>query len=370
MTPFSRPLRSRPNRTAHFRSASLMIPMPPEDSCRREDDAPLEPLELAADALPGAVPFDAFRAAFSGVVELHLVRGRDGAFPIQQTLWDLGRLALVSGHLPGPGYAFGWRHARKSTLEHWYVLLRDDPAAPDTIRLSFHCLAEPFQTELETRRLLALFMPRDLFPSLHEISGMLDHRLESGAARLLADFLLGLDRQLPRLRPSDLAGVLGATRGLVEACVASCRNDPAAERGATDVRLLERARRLIEQKIDDADLSPASLAEELFVSRSRLYRSFEPLGGVAAYIRRQRLLRTRDALLDTSDTRSIVRIAEQCGFPDASTFSRAFKHEFGVSPRAVRKMGWTGSGPQEDDGTPPADAGASRLETLLRRLRT
>lgn len=82
----------------------------------------------------------------------------------------------------------------------------------------------------------------------------------------------------------------------------------------------------------------------LGVSRSRLYRIFEPLGGVASYIRRQRLLRTRDALSDIADTRSISRIAEEWGFVDASAYSRTFEHEFGISPKEARDIGWASGG--------------------------
>jgi AraC-like DNA-binding protein len=71
-----------------------------------------------------------------------------------------------------------------------------------------------------------------------------------------------------------------------------------------------------------------------------LYRIFEPLGGVSTYIRQQRLLKTRDALADSSDRRSISRIAEEWGFVDPSAYSRAFRHEFGISPSEARQEGW------------------------------
>ncbi len=51
---------------------------------------------------------------------------------------------------------------------------------------------------------------------------------------------------------------------------------------------------------------------------------------------------TRDALADSSDRRSISRIAEEWGFTDPPAFSRAFRHEFGVSPREAREEGWLG----------------------------
>jgi AraC-like DNA-binding protein len=107
---------------------------------------------------------------------------------------------------------------------------------------------------------------------------------------------------------------------------------------------MERARRFIGHNLADPDLTPEMLCTELGVSRSRLYRLFEPLGGISAYIRRQRLLKTGDALSDSSDRRSISRIAEEWGFTDPSAYSRTFRHEFGMSPSEAREEGWGGRG--------------------------
>jgi AraC-like DNA-binding protein len=78
------------------------------------------------------------------------------------------------------------------------------------------------------------------------------------------------------------------------------------------------------------------------VSRSNLYRMFEPYGGVARYVQRQRLRRAHDLLADPDCIRKIGSIANDYCFADASTFSRAFRHEFGYSPSDVRK--WAESG--------------------------
>src|SRR4029078_9125098 len=111
-----------------------------------------------------------------------------------------------------------------------------------------------------------------------------------------------------------------------------------------DTVVMHRARRFVGRKLADPDLTPEILCTELGVSRSRLYRLFESFGGVSAYIRRQRLLKTRDALSDSSDRRSISRIAEQWGFTEPSAFSRTFRQEFGISPSGAREEGWSGRG--------------------------
>ena len=72
------------------------------------------------------------------------------------------------------------------------------------------------------------------------------------------------------------------------------------------------------------------------MSRSNLYRLFEDTGGVARYIRRERLLEARAVLTDPASTQSISLIANDLCFADASSFSRTFKREFGHSPGELR----------------------------------
>jgi AraC-like DNA-binding protein len=72
------------------------------------------------------------------------------------------------------------------------------------------------------------------------------------------------------------------------------------------------------------------------MSRSNLYRLFENTGGVARYIQRERLVEAHAVLSDPATAKSISAIAEDLCFADASSFSRAFKREFGLSPGEVR----------------------------------
>lgn len=347
-----------------------MRKLPPKDA---PDAAPLQAVEFTTHPLPGAAQFGAFRAAYGGVFDIVPTKGSDAAFPVRQKTWRLDRLVLVSAQLPGPDQAFGWRHARRTALDHGYVLLPFHGAAPEPFQgraaaPSLHCLAAPFQAELTADGMLMLFFPRDFLPV--DPAAVLDRALDTGAGRLLADVLALLCRHLPRLRAAELPGVIEAIQGLIAACAAPSDDPPPEAPDPVDLRLLDRAKRLIAHRIAEPDLSPASLCQELFVSRSRLYRTFEPLGGVSAHIRRQRLLRARVTLLDARDARSIARIAEHWGFADASTFSRAFKQEFGASPRMVRKAGWVGSDPRGGAQEPPDQDDASSLYALLRRTRS
>jgi AraC-like DNA-binding protein len=94
--------------------------------------------------------------------------------------------------------------------------------------------------------------------------------------------------------------------------------------------------RLIEAQ-QDKDLTLARLAREAGLSPFHYLRTFESLTGVTPH---QHVLRTR---LRTAATRlatepaKILDIALDAGFGDVSNFNRAFRTEFGVSPRAYRQ---------------------------------
>ena len=54
--------------------------------------------------------------------------------------------------------------------------------------------------------------------------------------------------------------------------------------------LIERARRFAQANLFDRDLGSPMMQRELGLSRARLYRLFEPFGGVSHYIQHRRLL--------------------------------------------------------------------------------
>ena len=102
----------------------------------------------------------------------------------------------------------------------------------------------------------------------------------------------------------------------------------AAPRVATAVRFIERYL--------GTHLTLGDLAREAGLSRFHFLRTFERLVGVTPhrYILRARL---REAAMRLeAESTGILDIALDCGFSDQSNFSRAFRAEFGASPRVYR----------------------------------
>jgi AraC-like DNA-binding protein len=94
--------------------------------------------------------------------------------------------------------------------------------------------------------------------------------------------------------------------------------------------------------VDDAqesELTVQRLAGEAGLSPYHFLRTFEQVTGVTPhqYIRRARLQRAAAELL--AERGNVLNIALDCGFGDVSNFNRAFRSEFGRSPREFRRQG-------------------------------
>jgi AraC-like DNA-binding protein len=87
-----------------------------------------------------------------------------------------------------------------------------------------------------------------------------------------------------------------------------------------------------------SELPLGSLAREAGLSPYHFLRTFQQLTGVTPhqYLRR---LRLREAVVRLASGREkVLDVALDCGFGDVSNFNRAFRAEFGASPRTYRSQ--------------------------------
>jgi AraC-like DNA-binding protein len=156
----------------------------------------------------------------------------------------------------------------------------------------------------------------------------------SPMAALLGQQLLALHDATPRLSGSDLplATTLASTLVTVGLSAASSRRleDPSVMLPVN----LQAIRAYIHRNLSHVDLSPDMISRHFGMSRSALYRLFDPLGGVANYIRDRRLDRAQLHLGSIGTGRgAVARLALLCGFASDTAFARAFRQRFDANPR-------------------------------------
>jgi AraC-like DNA-binding protein len=233
-------------------------------------------------------------------------------------------------------------------------------------------LTRPFATQAQDCENISIVLPRaalgldtlqldrihGLTLNRHSLAAQLVH---TQARAILDQFCAG---NAYAASAQEVASAARATAlmigGLTEPLVNAREAGPAGE--AIEVAMLYRVQRHIQAQLTRPDLTPEGIARAMGLSRASLYRLFAPLGGVSAYIRRQRLGRVfADLRNPRQHNRSIAEIAYGWGFVDWSSFSRAFKAAFDMTPSEARGL----EGPNP---APPVDNPMLLLPQWLRAL--
>jgi signal transduction histidine kinase/DNA-binding response OmpR family regulator/sugar lactone lactonase YvrE len=104
-----------------------------------------------------------------------------------------------------------------------------------------------------------------------------------------------------------------------------------------DKEFIAKVLKYINENIQDSQLGVEFLAEELFLSRSQLYRKIKALTGQTAneFIRKIRLIKAKELIENGYD--SIGEIGFKVGFSSPSYFTKCFKVEFGVLPTELER---------------------------------
>ena len=100
--------------------------------------------------------------------------------------------------------------------------------------------------------------------------------------------------------------------------------------------LLDRVLAYVEEHLS-SKITLADVAKHFWVSQSTISQTFRNKMGVSFYrcVTQRRLIAAKSLILEGMP---LEHVNEKVGFKDYSTFYRAFKQEFGISPRQYRKM--------------------------------
>jgi AraC-like DNA-binding protein len=132
-----------------------------------------------------------------------------------------------------------------------------------------------------------------------------------------------------------------AGRAAIDLIAMALRDITPAVAGADGSRevLLEMMRVHVREHLSDPRLRVEELARRHHVSVRYVYTLFERIGTTpGAYLREQRLLAARAMLSDPRYARlGMLNIAAAVGFADLSTFERAFRRHYGMTPGGWRR---------------------------------
>ena len=105
-----------------------------------------------------------------------------------------------------------------------------------------------------------------------------------------------------------------------------------------EVKWLEKVNRIIRDNLANPDFQLSDITEEIYVSRTKLYRDVKRLTGVSPniYIRKARLRKAKE-MLESGTVCSISKVSMEVGFRKVSYFSKLFYDEYNVLPRTYLK---------------------------------
>jgi AraC-like DNA-binding protein len=159
---------------------------------------------------------------------------------------------------------------------------------------------------------------------------------QSGSGRLAIALLC---TTLDELQHCDGQAAAHVAESICRLLVDAVREQAGAH-DAVSLKLVLRARvrDFIEANLADPDLCVEQIATTLNCSKRYLHEVFDDTGAtLGRYIWKRRLEKCKDELVNGNHpSRSLTEIALSWGFSSPAHFSKAFKQEFGASPREFR----------------------------------
>lgn len=206
----------------------------------------------------------------------------------------------------------------------WYVL---DGMAPfeleysrDFATLNFEMPREVFRARIGDEAAVA--------GSVFGVSG--------GAERFLRDVAHSLSVEAAHFSDEQAVGASSLFLDMLNLALLRPQSDMT---GSGSSRRLK-VERFIRQNLENPTLSAVAIAKGCNMSLRTLHSTFANSGEtIMQYVRGCRMRSAAHLLSTEAKDRSITEIAYETGFKDSASFSRAFRQNFGVTPREYRSGG-------------------------------
>lgn len=207
--------------------------------------------------------------------------------------------------------------------------------------IAFFDLTRPFSIQSEQVDNISLHVSRrrlaELMPSMTDIHGFV---LRRGATReMLLTHMRACHEMAPQITTAESSSFSDAILPLVAGGLQHAKRQASGSTAHVGLASLTDVTSFIEDQLTRVDLGPDDLTRAFGLSRATLYRLFEPLGGVAAYILDRRLNRALQAITAPHSAHlRLKQLAHAVGFAHPTSFTRAFKKRFGMPPHEVRAL--------------------------------
>ena len=152
----------------------------------------------------------------------------------------------------------------------------------------------------------------------------------------LADLFRNGVRESEQVTPGWELAVIGNTITLLTQLNRAYNDAASHPLHAEKPALLDRAMAYIEENLA-GKITLEEAARRLYVSQSTITQTFRKKMGVSFYrcVTQRRLIAAKTLI---GEGMQLETVGQHVGFSDYSTFYRAFKQEFGISPRQYRKL--------------------------------
>jgi len=296
--------------------------------------------------------FDAWHESISVIFDVSPLADRNPQQGFDATVrgYHLGSLLISEVDFDSQRFVRDRRKTVADGLDHYLVQLYDKGGlvgeAADRGRelgagdVQILDLTQSNVTQAAASGTVAIVVPRDTLdqalPAPGDLHGLV---LRGGSVMggLLRDYMRSLLARADDITMADAPHVAQATTDMIVACFQSTTETTERARSSIEKTMLQRIRRHVAASLGSPGLDAEALSAQFRISRTRLYRLFEPLGGVARYIQEQRLARAYAELGNPAhDHRRVYEIAYALGFTSEAHFSRLFRSTFGLSPSDVR----------------------------------
>ncbi|WP_114861109.1 helix-turn-helix domain-containing protein [Azospirillum brasilense] len=306
---------------------------------------------LSFDSLesPGEEGFWLWRDQMSPVFDITLPKEEVGAFRGTLQTYHLGGVLLGRCASVTQTFHRTPQVITRSGIDHYLIQVqrrggscgtmgrRDVQVGPgDVCVLDLAQTVHTVDTDMDT---LTLCLPREMLAPLvsapDALHGMV-LRGDTPLGALLSGHIQSLYRAADALSAREALILTKGSAAFVAGCLGPTVDALDLVRPQMQASRMAAIKRHIDARLGDPDFGAAQVAEAFGLSRPTLYRLFEPLGGVSAYILRRRLDRCLGELTAAHGGLRIAEIAHRWGFRSEAAFSRAFRSAFGMTPRDAR----------------------------------